>query len=176
VDIYMLIYQLCFYILRGVYLMARPKTHNKAVCQNEYCSFYRRENGKDVTRQGKNYAGHQRFICKHCNKVFVETKGTPLYQKKLSEKKIKSICKELVEKKGVRAISRTHNVNKNTVSALLDDLATHAKQMTDYLVKDLNLSTYEVDEILSFVKKNKKHLTEKQIYSLNQARQQLQHA
>lgn len=162
--------------MRGVSLMARPKTHNKAVCQNETCSFYLRETGKDITRQGKNYAGHQRFICKHCNKVFVETKGTPLYQRKLKEYKIKSICKELVEKKGVRAISRTHSVNKNTVSSLLDDLATHAKQMTDYLVHDLKLQTYEVDEILTFVKKNKKHLTAKQIYSLDQARQQLRHA
>jgi transposase-like protein len=155
--------------------MARPKTHNKAVCQNDKCNFYRQESGKDITKQGKNYAGHQRFLCKHCNVAFVETKGTPLYQRKLKEQKIKSICRELVEKKGVRAISRTHHINKNTVSDLLDDLANHAKQMSDYLVKDLKLETYEVDEILTFVKKNKKHLTEKQIHSLDQARQQLRH-
>jgi len=83
----------------------------------------------------------------------------------LSERKIKEICKELVEKKGVRAISRTHNVNKNTICSLLNDLANHAVEMTKYLVHDLDLKTYEVDEILTFVKKNKKHLSQKQIYS-----------
>ncbi len=156
--------------------MARPKTNNKAVCQNPVCSFFRKETGKDVTKQGRNYAGHQRFLCKHCNVVFVETKGTPLYQKKLSERKIKEVCKELVEKKGVRAISRTTNVNKNTICNLLSDLADHALSMTTYLVHDLKLETYEVDEILNVVKKNKKNLSQKQIRSLDQARRQLQRA
>jgi transposase-like protein len=156
--------------------MARPKTNNKAVCQNPKCSFFRKETGKDITKQGKNYAGHQRFLCKHCNVVFVETKGTPLYQKKLSERKIKQICKELVEKKGVRAISRTLNVNKNTVCSLLSDLANHALSMSNFLVHDLKLETYEVDEILTVVKKNKKNLNQKQILSLDQAKQLLQQA
>jgi transposase-like protein len=154
--------------------MARPKSKIFVVCQNENCNFYLKETGKDIVKRGQNTAGHQRYYCNHCNKYLVETKGTPLYQKKLSERKIKEICKELVEKKGVRAISRTHNVNKNTICSLLNDLANHAVEMTKYLVHDLDLKTYEVDEILTFVKKNKKHLSQKQIYSLNQARQQLQ--
>ncbi len=28
--------------------MARPKSHTSAVCQNEGCSFYRKEKGKDI--------------------------------------------------------------------------------------------------------------------------------
>ena len=128
--------------------MARPKTNNKAVCQNKNCYFFRKETGKDITKQGKNYAGHQRFLCKHCNVVFVETKGTPLYQKKLSERKIKSICKELVEKKGIRAVERTLHVHRDTICHLIDDLAKHALSMTNHLVHDLSLSIYEVDELL----------------------------
>ena len=154
--------------------MARPRGKINVVCQNEKCDFYCREKGKDIVKRGKNTAGHQRFYCNHCNKYLVETKGTPLYQKKLSERKIKEICRELVEKKGVRAISRTHHVNKNTVCKLLEDLANHAVKMTNYLVHDLDLKTYEVDEILTFVKKNKKNLSQKQINSLDQARRQLQ--
>ena len=147
--------------------MARPKTHSKAVCQNPNCIFFRKETGKDITKQGKNYAGHQRFLCKHCNVVFVETKGTPLYQKKLSEKKIKAICKELVEKKGIRAVERTLHVHRDTVGNLLKGLAEHALSMTNYMVHDLGLSTYEVDEIWTFVKKNKKNLSEKTMNSLS---------
>src|SRR3989344_378120 len=155
--------------------MARPKTHNKAVCQNPDCSFFRKETGKDITKQGKNYANHQRFLCKHCNVVFVETKGTPLYQKKLSERKIKAICKELVEKKGIRAVERTLNVHRDTIGNLLKDLAEHALSMTNYMVHDLKLSAYEVDELWTFVKKNLKGLSPTTINSLNQAKQSLQH-
>ena len=154
--------------------MARPATKNKAVCQKSQCSFFRNERGKDITKQGRNYAGHQRFLCKHCNKSFAETKGTPLYQKKLSERKIIQICKELVEKKGIRAVERTLGVHRDTICNLLNDVANHALAMTNHMVHDLGLSTYEADEILTIVKKNKKNLTKKQIYSLNQAKRQLQ--
>jgi transposase-like protein len=156
--------------------MARPRSKIKVVCQNKDCSHFLKKIGADIIKRGFNRAKHRQYFCFNCNKYFVETKGTPLYQKKLSERKIKEICKELVEKKGVRAISRTHHVNKNTICKLLSDLANHATSMTKYLVHDLNLSTYEVDEILTFVKKNKKNLSQKQIRSLNQAKQQLQHA
>jgi transposase-like protein len=155
--------------------MARPKSHNKAVCQNNSCSFFRIIEGKNITKQGKNYAGHQRFLCKHCNVVFVETKGTPLYQKKLSERKIKEICKELVDKRGVRSVAKRVNVNKNTVCSYMDVLAKHALDMTNYLVKDLDLGVYEVDELLTFIKKKKKGLSPTEISSLTQAKQQLQH-
>lgn len=154
--------------------MARPRSKNKAVCQNEQCYFFRKEKGKEITKQGKNYAGHQRFLCRHCGMVFVETKGTPLYQRKLSEKKIKSICKELVEKKGIRATERTLSVHRDTVSSLLHALAAHAKEMSKYLVHDLGLNTYEVDELWTFVKKNLKGLKPSTVNSLNQAKQLLQ--
>ncbi len=55
--------------------MGRPKTENKAVCQSSACSFFRKEIGKDITKQGKNSSGHQRYLCKHCHTFFVETKG-----------------------------------------------------------------------------------------------------
>src|SRR3989338_9102439 len=156
--------------------MARPTTKNKAVCQNADCSFFRKENGKDITKQGKNYAKHQRFLCKHCGVVFVETKGTPLYQKKLSERKIKEICKELVEKKGIRAVERTIHVHRDTIGNLLNDLAEHALAMTNYLVHDLGLKTYEVDELWTFIKKNKKNLSEKTMNSLKGMKPLSRHA
>ena len=139
--------------------MVRKRSNNDVVCQNESCSFYLKESGKDIIKRGFNRAKHRQYFCFHCNKYFVETKGTPLYHKQLSERKIKEICKELVHKKGVRAVAETTNVNKNTVCSLLNDLAEHALTMSNYLVHDLNLSTYEVDELLTFIKKTKKQLT-----------------
>jgi len=154
--------------------MARPKTHNKAVCQNKECSFYLKIKGKNITKQGKNYARHQRFLCKHCNIVFVETKGTPFYKRKLKERKIKEICKEIVETGGIRSTERKVHVHRDTITRIINALGEHALQMTNYLVHDLDLSTYEVDELWTFIKKNQKGLSPTTINSLNQAKQLLQ--
>jgi len=139
--------------------MARPRSQIRVVCQNQKCDYFRKEKGKEIIKRAKNSAGHQRYYCLHCKKYFVETKGTPLYNKKLSELEIKKICAELVEKKGIRAIERTTKHHRDTIGRLLDDLATHAKMMTDYLVHDLNLNAYEVDEFWTFIKKTKRKLT-----------------
>lgn len=133
--------------------MARPRSTIKAVCQNTPCVFYQKEKGKNITKQGSNTAGHQRFKCWHCNTYSVETKGTPLYNRKLSERKIIAVCKELVEKKGIRATERTTNVHRDTIGRLLDAFAQHANAIHEHLVKDMKLSAYEVDELLSFIKK-----------------------
>lgn len=139
--------------------MARPRSQIRVVCQNQKCDYFRKEKGKDIIKRAKNSAGHQRYYCLHCKKYFVETKGTPLYNKKLSGREIKKICAELVEKKGIRAIERTTKHHRDTIGRLLDDLAAHAKTMTDYLVNDLDLEAYEVDEFWTFIKKTKRKLT-----------------
>jgi transposase-like protein len=141
--------------------MARPRSKIKVVCQNKKCAFYRRETGKDIVRRGFNTAGTQRYFCLHCEKYLVETKGTPMYRRRLDEKKVKQLCELLVEKNGVRSTSRLTKLNKNTVGAWLDNLAKHAAEVTDYLVDNLGLSTYEVDEFWTTVKKNKKILSPK---------------
>jgi len=135
--------------------MVRPRANNKVVCQNERCAFYRKEKGKDITKQGRNKAGHQRFMCWHCKRYFVETKGTPLYNRKLSERKIVTVCKELVERKGIRATERTTGVHRDTIGKLLDDLGRHALALHQHLVRDLGLSAYEVDELFSYIKKRR---------------------
>lgn len=156
--------------------MARPRSKIKVVCQNETCSYFLKEEGKDIIKRGINRAGHRQYFCFHCRTYFVETKGTPMYNRKISERKIKSICKELVKKKGMRSVAESVNVNKNTICNLLADLAKHALKLTNYLVHDLGLSTYEVDELYTFIKKSKKNLTPQMLKSLDKARQSLQHA
>ncbi len=147
--------------------MARPRGKIKVVCQNPQCLHYQKEQGKNIIKRGFNRAGHRQYFCFNCHQYFVETKGTPLYQSKLNERKIKAICKDLVQKKGMRAVGRDLHVNKNTVCKLLNKLGEHALAMTNFLVHDLGLSTYEVDELWTFVKKNKKNLSEKAMNSLS---------
>lgn len=150
--------------------MARLRSKNKAVCQNKDCSYFRREKGKDIVKRGTNTAGHQRFYCNHCRRYLVETKGTPLYNRKLSERKIKQICKEFVETRGIRATERMVHVHRDTISRLLKDLGGHAREMSNYLVHDLGLSTYEVDEIWAIVKKNRDARSMTKMSSLDKER------
>ena len=139
--------------------MARPKGRITAVCQNKTCGFFRKESEKDIVKRGFNRAGTQRYFCNHCAKYFVERSGTPLYRRRLSSQKVKRLCTLLVEKNGVRSISRIMHLNKNTIVDWLDNLAAHAKEMTDYLVHDLSLSAYEVDEFWTFIKKTKRKMS-----------------
>ena len=138
--------------------MARPRSTTKVVCQNEKCSFFHKKDDKDIIKKGINSAGHRQYLCLHCKTYFVETKDTPLFNRKLSEREIKRICIELVEKKGIRAVERTTGHHRDTISKLLDDLAAHATKATNYLVHNLDLSEYEVDELWTFVKKTKRRL------------------
>ena len=139
--------------------MPRPRGKITTVCQNKICGFFRKETEKDIVKRGFNRAGTQIYFCNHCSTYFVERSGTPFYRKRLSPQKIKRLCTLLVEKNGVRSVSRIMHLNKNTVVNWLDDLAVHAKDMTNYLVHDLDLSTYKVDEFWTFIKKTKRKMS-----------------
>lgn len=141
--------------------MARPRSNIDMTCQNEKCKFFLVEEGKDIVKRGKNRAGHQQYYCNHCHKWFVETLNTPLYNKKLSKSEIIQICKHLVEKNGIRSIERITGHHRDTISRLLEDLAIHAEFMNEILLNEIKLGQFEVDEMWSFVKKNKRKLTKR---------------
>jgi len=139
--------------------MARPRGEIDVVCQNPRCRYYLKERGKDIIKSGKYSTGHQRYYCKHCGTYFMETKGTPLYRKQLSESEIINICKHLVEKNGIRSIERITGHHRDTIGRLLEDMAEHAEQMNNYLIKNLGLTQFECDELWTTVKKNRKKLS-----------------
>ena len=146
--------------------MTRPRSKAEVVCQNLRCKFYLKEEGKDIIKSGKYSTGHQRYYCHHCSTYFMETKGTPLYRKHLSEPEIINICKHLVEKNGVRSIERLTGHHRDTIGVLLEDMAEHAQKMNTCLIKNLGLSQFECDEFWTFIKKKRKRLSEKAQLSL----------
>lgn len=89
----------------------------------------------------------------------METKGTPLYRKQLSESEIITICKLLVEKNGIRSIERITGHHRDTIGRLLEDMAEHAEQMNDYLIEEVGLTPFECDEFWTMVKKNRRKLS-----------------
>lgn len=141
--------------------MARPREKTDITCQNPKCSHYMKEKDRDIIKKGKNRAGHQQYYCFHCRSYFVETANTPLYHKHLSKREIMRICKLLVEKNGIRSIERITGHHRDTVGRLLEDMAAYAALVNDYMIKDLKLGQFEVDEIWTTIKKNKRKLTQR---------------
>jgi transposase-like protein len=139
--------------------MARPRSKIDITCQNPICKYYLKENGKDIVKRGKNKAGHQQYLCNHCNKWFVETKNTPLFHKHLSKEEIINICKHLVEKNGIRSIERITGHHRDTIGRLIEDMAEHAEMVNELLIHEMKLTPIECDELWSFVKKNKRKLS-----------------
>ncbi|MDR2700362.1 MAG: hypothetical protein LBC12_06115 [Nitrososphaerota archaeon] len=140
--------------------MTRSKDTNTLPCQNLQCKYYQKEKEKNTIKHGKNRAGHQVYKCLHCNKYFTQTKNTPLYKKHLTEQQVTNICKHLVEKNGIRSIERLTGHHRDTIGNLLEDMAEHAAEVSNYLMKDLSLSQFECDEIWTFIKKKRKRLSE----------------
>jgi len=128
-------------------------------CQNPRCKFYLKEKEKNIIKRGKNRVGHQQFKCLHCNRVFVETTNTPLFHKHLSEEEITRICKLLVEKNGIRSIERITGHHRDTIGRLLEDLAEHAEDINDKIIIDLGLGQFELDELWTTIKKNRRRLS-----------------
>lgn len=149
--------------------MSRPRSDIKAVCQNYKCPHYRREKGKNIIKKGKYSTGHQRYYCYNCRTFFMETKGTPLYRKRLSEDEITNICKHLVEKNGIRSIERITGHHRDTIGRLLEDMGKQAGIMNGILTKDLHWGPMELDEMWTFLKKSKRKLSASATVAIRQA-------
>ncbi len=129
----------------------------KQVCLNDKCPDYKKKNAGHITRKGFNNKGNQMYKCKTCGMRFPESKGTVFYKRHLTDEQIILICKLLVEKNGIRAIERIMEIHRDTISSLIDDLANHAREVTNFLITNIGLSQIEVDEMWSFVKKRKEN-------------------
>jgi len=147
--------------------MARPRSKIEITCQNPKCKYFLMEEGKDLLKRGNNRAGHQQYFCNHCNTWFVETLNTPLYKKHLSKPEIINICKHLVEKNGIRSIERITGHHRDTIGNLLEDLALHAEMVNSILLKDIKLGQFEVDEMWTFIIKNKRTLSQEALIQIS---------
>ena len=139
--------------------MTRPRSINFMTCQNFRCKYYLKEKPKSIIKYGKNRAGHQLYKCLHCNRFFTETILTPLYRRRLPEEEITKIAKLLVEKNKIRSIQRITGHHRDSIGNLLEDMAEHAEQLNQTLLHYLNLTQYEMDELWTTFKKNRKKLS-----------------
>lgn len=76
--------------------------------------------------------------------------------KDTSKKKLPKNNQRIVEKNGIRSVERFIEHHHDTIDNLIEDMAEHAEQLNQTLLKELNLTHYEMDELWTTVKKTKK--------------------
>lgn len=135
----------------------RKTTKISISCPNSKCKFYNQKLKGNIKKNGFRKR-LQNYKCIKCDRQFVETIGTPLYCKKMKKKEIVKICEHFTEKMSFRAVARVTHHKLDTIRNLAEDMANHARQTNEFFLRDLKLNPIEVDEIWTFVKKNKKIL------------------
>jgi transposase-like protein len=98
-------------------------------------------------------SGHQRYHCLGCGAWFGETEGTPLYGLRTPVEEIAQALLIVMRRGSLRAAEEVTGHKYETIGTWLHLAARHAEALTPVLVHDLQLSTLEVDEFWSFVRR-----------------------
>jgi len=61
-----------------------------------------------------------------------------------------------LKKNGIRSIERITGFHRDTIGRLLEELALHAEMVNDILLNEIKLGQFEVDEMWTTIKKNRK--------------------
>ena len=125
-------------------------------CPNEDCDLYGiagKENviGNDTynTKSGR----VQKYVCRTCGRVFCSRTNTAFYDLRTEEEKILLALKLVLKGMSLRSIAEVLEVSAGTVSRWLSRAAEHSEEVNKKLLKDLNVSKVELDELWTTVKK-----------------------
>jgi len=136
-------------------------------CPSEVCSLFGKKGMRNIVKSGYKENGARNYKCTNCGRQFVRTAGTIFYRSRIKRKEAKQIANLLVEKNGIRSVGRVIERNRNTILRFTDRLADKCKQVNEFLLKDVKLSPIEIDELWTFIKKNKRKLKKKTIQTIN---------
>ena len=98
-------------------------------------------------------SGQQRYRCLGCGAWLGETAGTPLYRLRTPPEEIARALLLVLRRGSLRAAEEVTGHNYETIGQWLHRAARHAEALTQVLVRDLQLSTLEVDACWSFVRR-----------------------
>ena len=127
---------------------AGPTAAPRRPCPNPECA------APHVVRNGT-INGRQRYHCRGCGAWFGDTRGTPLYRLRTPPEEIARALLVALRRGSLRAAEEVTGHKYETISHWLQLAADHAEALAEVLVRDLQLSTLEVDEFWSFVKRKR---------------------
>ena len=97
--------------------------------------------------------GRQRYHCKGCGAWFGETHDTPMYRLRTPPEGVGRSLLVVMRRGSLRAAEEITGHKYETIGRWLRLAAEHAEALSEVLVHDLELSTLEVDEFWSFVRR-----------------------
>jgi hypothetical protein len=138
-------------------MSATPKPDPSAFfCPYEECSAYGEVGQGNITLSHRyGHQGTYLLWCKRCQRTFSEHRGTPFFGLRTPREQILLALRCLAEGSGVSATARIVQTNEDTVRRWLDRVAQHTQWVTGYLVKELQLSQVQLDELWSYIKKKR---------------------
>jgi transposase-like protein len=122
------------------------------VCPNPACE------QSHVIRNGSSN-GRRRYQCRGCGRFFGETEGTPMYRLHTPAAEVAQALLVVMRRGSLRAAEEITGHKYETIGEWLRRASEHAETLTATLAQDLHLSTIEIDEFWSFVRKKTVHLT-----------------
>lgn len=134
----------------------KPKFRDVA-CPNEECPDHGTAgegnvvgNGTYDTKSGK----VRKFICKTCGGNFCSRTNTAFYDLRTEDEEVLLALKMVLKGLGLRDIAEILDVKLDTVRGWLKRAAEHSEEVNAVLMKELDVSKVEMDELWTYVKKN----------------------
>jgi len=126
---------------------------NQHSCPNPECPDYGKVGAGNMRTH---CSGDRRLRCATCNTRFSARQGTVFYNLKTDEEKVLTALKMLSERNSARATARTLGTNEDTVLEWLAKASQHAAEVSELLIRKLNVSQVQLDEMWSFVEKKRR--------------------
>ena len=105
-----------------------------------------------VIRNGSS-GGRRRYECRGCGRFFGDTAGTPMYRLHTPAAEVAQALLIVMRRGSLRAAEEITGHKYETIGEWLRRASEHAEALSTVLTQDLHLSTVEIDEFWSFVRK-----------------------
>jgi len=122
-------------------------------CPNEVCPDYgQRQTAtqRNIVKNGKSKAGHQRYLCRTCGKTFTATHGTIFYRRRTPEAAIIEVLALLAEGSRVSSVSRVKGYKEDTILEWLRAAGAHAEKIAAELMATYQVTRGQIDGLWAY--------------------------
>ena len=133
----------------------KPKFVDVA-CPNEACKEYGKAGAGNIVGNGTyqtKSGAVRKYICRTCSKTFCDRSNTAFFDLRTDDKTVLMALKLVVKGMSLRGIADVLGVKLDTVRGWLQRAAEHSGEVNRVLMKELNVSKVELDELWTFVQK-----------------------
>ena len=127
-------------------------------CPNKECEDYGKIENENVvgngTYQSQNGTVHK-YICRTCSKNFTSNANTILHDLRTDEETVFLALKMILKGMNLRSTAEILEVKLDTVRRWLAISADHCEKVNEVLMKELDVTKVELDELWTYVKKKR---------------------